>query len=704
MPKQDLAQKVETLLARKPSKARFDQLLGLLRGVDPSQVEEWLPTVSQELDNWKSSLRKAHISSLTLYGDSLALNAAFQLVHSVDMTSSEYLNYVRFLELVCHTPSAIRSLTLDSRDVKKNDIRIVLHSPLLPQLHSIQFAPTRPDPDILQLLFKSPQAQPILKRELLSLMPLSGLRTIAKEWQLPGRTKMDKGTLEDALFAHLQTHEDSLHQEQLQEADMPYMGELRELLSRQPSESAFLQILDYFEHWPYADTTEDALAYARQHLTSWPDDACQHPDKNNHYGYHWPIHVRHPAYPLIRSEKIQFTYMSYENDGDFGAFQDDTSLSTIRQLMLNVSPIFCKALEQIIDAPQLNQLQELNIMGACRDGNTVDVIERSERLRHLSSISFTQAQLDLQTICASPNTQQLKSFGCECVDFPEEAIHTLVTTEHMKQLEQLTFSSCRCSQENICELVSDIHWPALTSLGLNGTQFQEEAAEALIDSPLLPQLTSLALRDALTGKYLRALMQSPAITGLRRLDVGGSTLKSRGLDAILKSPYLTNLTSLHITSEYLGANEILKLLRSPLMSQLKELSLSYFDDECASVLASSDNQLTHLESTRKIGSSSSSGLPRKDWYSVQSQVSEVGVKALATSSKLAGLTSLQLGVQDVAQQCDIAMSPQLSQEVRYIELRKQTLSTLKSLAKKQSIKGRSKMDRYALCRQLLASV
>jgi hypothetical protein len=50
------------------------------------------------------------------------------------------------------------------------------------------------------------------------------------------------------------------------------------------------------------------------------------------------------------------------------------------------------------------------------------------------------------------------------------------------------------------------------------------------------------------------------------------------------------------------------------------------------------------------------------------------------------------------------MSPQLSQEVRYIELRKQTLSTLKSLAKEQNIKGRSKMDRYALCRQLLASV
>jgi uncharacterized protein (TIGR02996 family) len=191
---------------------------------------------------------------------------------------------------------------------------------------------------------------------------------------------------------------------------------------------------------------------------------------------------------------------------------------------------------------------------------------------------------------------------------------------------------------DISILAESMRLPALASLDLSRSGMSDQGAQALAANQALSGLRRLRVggsssrrrrgRVGLGLPGIRALASSPTLANLEHLDVGGNGSQAAGVESLAASPFLANLTTLVLDGSTVGVKGAKALADSPFLKRLACLSLGWsgLTDEGARLLARSANlanlTVLDLSSNRHFGAA--------------------GIRALGSSPHLTGLRALSL--------------------------------------------------------------
>jgi uncharacterized protein (TIGR02996 family) len=175
----------------------------------------------------------------------------------------------------------------------------------------------------------------------------------------------------------------------------------------------------------------------------------------------------------------------------------------------------------------------------------------------------------------------------------------------------------------------------LVSLSLYWNHIGMKRAQAFFTSPHLERLSDLDVNDneiRLGG--LRALLEA-RLPRVRSLNLRSNELGDEGLGLLAAAPLLGQLRVLNFSHNDVGEAGVAALASSPHSTSIASLDLGYnqgVGDGAARALASSPSlrRLEHL-------------LLKRDYNMRSAGITAAGAKALAASSGLAHLTSLNLG-------------------------------------------------------------
>lgn len=518
---------LEKHLQEPPTQERFQTILNLLKEMEedfnesPSaegtqKLDEILAYTSEVLETWDDSLRHASIWSVSQNSFTFQVTKAFALLHSLDSVYDDTHYHSEAyrkmwgehnIKVLSYTPSSLTSLTLDGGCNDVNEIKVLLTSPLIKQLKALNFQRRKPKTEVLKLIFLCEEASVEVRRQMLTMMPDVALRDLAKTFQIPGRSKMSRETLQDSLKECINSHQEAHAPHDTISAPPSQIAALRGLLSRPPSGMGFLRIIDLLEDWQAHQHQQDTFLYAQQHLASWPSHFCRKPGTSdlNHHFERWPFSLNGPAAVLSRSAGVSLPLE--EKDNTFSkAFQEDHSLASFTDLrfMFSGSAGYHRegsetVLREVLDAEQLQGLTSLGIEEMPFMEYPEEALLSSTLLKNLDTLSLCNVDFDLQIIVESPHFSSIQSFHVS-LDLKEHEVEALIHSPHCKQLTSLGLPHSRIAPEGLQTLLEDAHWPALTSLCLDNTPFDDTMAAVLAESPLLSQLTHLLLRAHRTDK------------------------------------------------------------------------------------------------------------------------------------------------------------------------------------------------------------
>lgn len=171
-------------------------------------------------------------------------------------------------------------------------------------------------------------------------------------------------------------------------------------------------------------------------------------------------------------------------------------------------------------------------------------------------------------------------------------------------------------------------------------RFHRDGMQMIAACPWLARIKRLDLSgNRITDAVAQVLSQSSSLSQLVELDLVPNEMTATGLISLAYSPHLPNLSRLYV-EKAIGAKSLTKFSSSPLATRLTVLDLA--DDE--GVLAG----YPHL--ARICGNF------------VGHKLGDAGVEALISSSRLAGLTSLDLSYNEITTKGAQALAacPQLS--------------------------------------------
>jgi uncharacterized protein (TIGR02996 family) len=148
--------------------------------------------------------------------------------------------------------------------------------------------------------------------------------------------------------------------------------------------------------------------------------------------------------------------------------------------------------------------------------------------------------------------------------------------------------------------------PALERLNLRHNALRTAGAEVLLTSPILRRLAVLDLTHNEIGPLRLKRLVSAEPGALRRLDLRGNRLGTRGTRGLARCPRLDGLQELDLTSNELDDTSIAALVDSPFLAGLRRLALgmNLICDEGARTLARSLHwtELNELNlNTNRIG-------------------------------------------------------------------------------------------------------
>jgi uncharacterized protein (TIGR02996 family) len=200
---------------------------------------------------------------------------------------------------------------------------------------------------------------------------------------------------------------------------------------------------------------------------------------------------------------------------------------------------------------------------------------------------------------------------------------------HLARLQALDLQGVQLEEADVAALVASPHLGRLTTL----TQSRRGLAESLrlwAAAPLLPRLTTFRLRGWHPGQGatgVAELLSSPALSGLRTLDLADSRVRTAEIEAVAGSPHLGRLTALLLGQNSLDLHDVGRLASAPARAELRTLGLNHcaLDDRAARLLAESP-LLAGLESL-DLG---------------KNRLGDGGVLALARSPHLGRLRLLDL--------------------------------------------------------------
>jgi len=311
------------------------------------------------------------------------------------------------------------------------------------------------------------------------------------------------------------------------------------------------------------------------------------------------------------------------------------ALAPIRALSGSLTP---EMIEPLAKCPYLQRIRSLDISGAEIFGEsrlTETHIRQLFSSPHLSDlrelrIAWMQnlATIVAETVASSETFAGLETATFWQYQFPLGAAIALAQSKTLR-LRRLTGWESTCGNAGAEALAQSPAISRLEWLNLGGCQITGVGATALAESPHLGPLWYLNLGgNQIRDEGVVAIAQSPRLAGLRVLELNSIRPNSDSLAALAQSKHIHNLRRLEWRNNNLRAAGTKVFADAPAFAQLRVLDLSTngLGDGGATQLACSP-QLMQLIRLNLDGCS----------------IKEAGAKAIARSEVLCSLTHLALG-------------------------------------------------------------
>jgi uncharacterized protein (TIGR02996 family) len=142
-------------------------------------------------------------------------------------------------------------------------------------------------------------------------------------------------------------------------------------------------------------------------------------------------------------------------------------------------------------------------------------------------------------------------------------------------MERLSFSVMGLTDDHIPPLLSGPAMKSLAELDLRENPLGSDGIES-VACYLCADIRDLGLAATMaSGRGLEALVLSPAVSTVRRLDLSSNPLAPRIARVMSRSPVLVGLRSLKLNRCRIGERELLHITRAKFWSNLVELDLRY---------------------------------------------------------------------------------------------------------------------------------
>jgi uncharacterized protein (TIGR02996 family) len=259
-------------------------------------------------------------------------------------------------------------------------------------------------------------------------------------------------------------------------------------------------------------------------------------------------------------------------------------------------------------------------------------------------------------------------------------VEKLAACPHLARLRGLGFWFTPIGLRSFQALLASPYSSNLGALELTGS-IGPVGLSALLESPLLPQLTRLDYSDRLDAQSAERLATCSSIANLTRLNVGNQAIGIEGARAIAMSPYLAGLTELGLGFTYIGEELGSVLAASPFRLQSLFLSESNLGDAGLEAIAACPHfsglrelyiDDDYITTRGALALASSPFLTRlRTLWIYDNPIGDAGARLLAESPGLSGLTDLRIfgcGLRDEGV-FSLAASPTLSRLVK-LDLRR----------------------------------
>jgi hypothetical protein len=322
-------------------------------------------------------------------------------------------------------------------------------------------------------------------------------------------------------------------------------GELRSLLQRPPSSSAWAALCEELAAWPAAALRDEALPYAARILERWPSELER-----------WPTELASARW--LKEGALDASCLL----ANAITVHTPAQLATLMELGLDLRTIritgACTLHIGARYAPLLNALSLRRLLV-----QTTHARELSDPSALLGALAQpTLRELTVHTsgvngdLCAVHIALNPTLTGLEVLDMGEAPTETSGVGAH-----------------GIEALSSSPSWASLHTLGLGGCPVGHEGVRLITSRPQPWRALNLTGAD-LSDEDARSIAQSPAMRTVERLLLGNNHLSDESARALADSPHLGALRELELRDNPLTTTGAIALVERLTMPSLVRLGLA----------------------------------------------------------------------------------------------------------------------------------
>lgn len=217
---------------------------------------------------------------------------------------------------------------------------------------------------------------------------------------------------------------------------------------------------------------------------------------------------------------------------------------------------------------------------------------------------------------------------------PARAVADLARCPHLSQVAELDLSFGDLGNGGVNVLARSPYLAGVRSLDLGGNGLDDGGVRAVARSPAAPNLRALALNDngQVTADGVKAVADSPFLTGLVELDLSGNDVSDAGVRAVAGGRATERVHTLRLAGNHIGDAGAAALAGSGLLARLLARN-PYLDLRDNAVGPAGAEALARCPDLARAAGLDLSG----------NYLGDRGAAALAGSDRVAGLRALRLG-------------------------------------------------------------
>jgi uncharacterized protein (TIGR02996 family) len=251
-------------------------------------------------------------------------------------------------------------------------------------------------------------------------------------------------------------------------------------------------------------------------------------------------------------------------------------LGGLQRLVLNVCYVHDRGPEALAASPHLAGLKRLEL-AECQIGpRGATALAKSKHLANLEWLDLGQNRLDeagARALADASGLPNLRHLDVSSVRVRPDGLRALLQNGGLKRLTTLCATLYSADWRGFWSVEPSAHLRGRLELRLNG--WEDLLTDEFHDSRLLAACAGLSFLDygRLGDKGAMKLVASPALAGLRSLELRQCDLTDRTAVAIGQSPHLKGLTRLALPFNRLTRVGIEALVAGPLGRRLTHLDL-----------------------------------------------------------------------------------------------------------------------------------